>query len=259
MATKADLCLSAIKTAIWRATRRCGIDIRRWPSEGTLERDLRRVIRACSIDTVLDVGANEGQYAEVVRRNGFRGTIISVEPNPGAFRVLQQKALHDERWRTMPCALGAVAGTAELTVYENHQLSSLHARTDWGAATWNFGSATLVPVEMKTLDIFVDEQQIEPSRALLKLDTQGHDWEVLKGGPKVCQLVGGIQLEMPIVHLYEEAPDFGSILAEVLRLGFRPLGFYVVQRDRTDGILPVEFDGLFIRSDLPAGGTFSAA
>src|SRR6185503_14223092 len=46
---------------------------------------LRRLLAHLDVDCVFDVGANTGQYAEMLRRRaGFRGRIVSFEPIPEA-------------------------------------------------------------------------------------------------------------------------------------------------------------------------------
>ena len=44
---------------------------------------LRKIFAAHSIDTVIDVGANKGQYRDFLRHHvGYRGSIVSFEPLP---------------------------------------------------------------------------------------------------------------------------------------------------------------------------------
>src|SRR3982751_6790287 len=75
-----------------------------WP-----ERDYaQRLFRILDIDYVVDVGANRGQYGKWLRSLGFRGLIISFEPNPTAFAELRQNASED--WVCLPYALGSESG-----------------------------------------------------------------------------------------------------------------------------------------------------
>ena len=50
------------------------------------------------IDTVLDIGANKGQYAQSLRRFGFKGRIISFEPLNKEFNILQKNSKNDSNW-----------------------------------------------------------------------------------------------------------------------------------------------------------------
>ena len=51
-----------------------------------------RLLASERIDLLLDVGANEGQYALRMRRAGFQGRIVSFEPLSDAFAALERRA-----------------------------------------------------------------------------------------------------------------------------------------------------------------------
>ena len=63
---------------------RMGWEIRRSPDSFFIKRH--------GVDLVIDVGANEGQYGESLRRRGYRGEIRSFEPASETFRVLSASA-----------------------------------------------------------------------------------------------------------------------------------------------------------------------
>src|ERR1700684_3368754 len=59
------------------------------------------------IDCVIDAGANEGQYARLIRRLGFTGLILSFEPNFDVFQKMEHSFAGDHAWRGGNCALGS--------------------------------------------------------------------------------------------------------------------------------------------------------
>jgi hypothetical protein len=60
---------------------------------------LRRFLSHFKVDCVFDVGANAGQYAQMLReRAGFEGTIISYEPIPEFAAQLRMAAKSDPAW-----------------------------------------------------------------------------------------------------------------------------------------------------------------
>ena len=52
---------------------------------------LRDCLTAHDINLVLDVGANIGEFVQKIRRLGYRGLVVSFEPNPEAFAQLTRR------------------------------------------------------------------------------------------------------------------------------------------------------------------------
>src|SRR5262249_34932236 len=77
------------------------------------------------VDTVVDVGANIGQYAAQLRLYGYARTIHSYEPLGDAHRQLVGRAAVDRRWHAHHLGLGRSPGVATLHVAGNSQSSSL--------------------------------------------------------------------------------------------------------------------------------------
>jgi FkbM family methyltransferase len=77
------------------------------------------------INFVLDVGANVGDYAAVLRRSGFQGKIWSYEPQQEVFAHLEKAAARDDKWKAIHSGCGATAGTAAINVSKNSVSSSL--------------------------------------------------------------------------------------------------------------------------------------
>ena len=85
---------------------------------------LKYVFEKLSINCILDVGANQGQYGTLLRRIGYGGWIISFEPVQASYEALKAVAAKSERWRVFPYALGRDNERREINVTEETVFSS---------------------------------------------------------------------------------------------------------------------------------------
>jgi FkbM family methyltransferase len=154
-------------------------------------------------DQAVDVGANIGYMTSIMTiRAGPSGTVWSFEPHPVIF---EQLTANVNRWRrnrqtasmtVLQTALGDQTGVVSLYVppgfENNHGLSSLRP-----AGAQQGGS---VSVHLNRLDDITPNQPI----AVLKIDVEGQEFEVLQGADKLlCQgCVSNI--------LFEESNDYPS-------------------------------------------------
>jgi len=112
--------MKALTLGVHRLLRRLGLDVVRYPSTPAPP-DARSVearrnwwLANRGITFLLDVGANVGQYARLVRARGYSGRIISFEPLSTAFSELQRNAEGDPAWEAFNIALGAEQAPAIL-------------------------------------------------------------------------------------------------------------------------------------------------
>jgi FkbM family methyltransferase len=82
-------------------------------------------MRKYKIDTLLDIGANAGQYASSMRELGYAHKIISFEPLSSAYGKLKRKAKGDDNWFVNNHALGDKDGKAVINVSGNSVSSSI--------------------------------------------------------------------------------------------------------------------------------------
>jgi FkbM family methyltransferase len=202
------------------------------------------------VTTVLDVGANIGQYATALRSSGYRGAIVSCEPLSDAFAHLQRRAAHDPRWEPLNTAVGATPGTAEINVSANSYSSSLLAMTA-AHTTAAPGSETVSTetVPVITVAELAADRGLDPAQTLLKIDTQGFEAPVLDGaGPLLGQLAA-ISLELSFVPLYEGQQLFDDLVARLRGAGYLLYALEAGFGDRRTGRM-LQCDGLFVRADL---------
>ena len=204
-------------------------------------------LRSRNIDLVIDVGANVGQYAEGLRRDAYAGWIVSFEPIAAAYEELAALANKDARWRAMNMALGDDAGLAKINVSQSPIFSSILPQLP--AATAFSSRAQVVGCESVRIarldDILMDLPKSKA--AFLKIDTQGYERQVLLGAPECLSTVLGVQMELPIMHLYEGTWKFHEAVAYMSDLGFEISNITPVNYDQTDTVSLVEVDCIFRR------------
>jgi FkbM family methyltransferase len=210
---------------------------------------LAELLKKLRINCVFDVGANVGQYARMLRRNGYRGYIFSFEPVTKTFTSLEEAARGDERWKTMKVALGASRGVAQINLTSLSALNSFRRPGElWNRVLPTIAVIDKEDVEVHTLDDVFPELTtgIEQCRPFLKLDTQGFDVEVVKGAQNCIGKMLGLQSELAVRQLYEGAPSYLDALAYYTSLGFTPKDFYTVASDGTD-MTALEVDCVMVR------------
>jgi FkbM family methyltransferase len=176
------------------------------------------------VDLVIDVGANAGQTGTALRAAGYRGPIVSFEPQSDAYTRLAERADADPAWTVRPEALGAEDGVATLHVTRNVGSSSLLQPTSWAQGAFK----AVVPqarqqVEVARLARLFPQIRGAARWPVLKLDCQGSERAILSGGEQVLADIPYIVIEASVVELYAGE----TLLPEMLRImagyGYRPI------------------------------------
>jgi len=228
------------------AGRRLGVSVQRRRPFRDATLHLLCKMEEFGVETLIDVGANKGQFAREARASGFGGDIYSCEPLSVAHAICTAAAQADLRWTVLPpMALGAESGTATINVSENLASSSLldvEARSV--EALSETGRKGIEEIVVCTLDDVAEPGWGRPIG--LKIDTQGFEVEVLKGARETLADVPVILLEMSLTPLYKGAPRFGVLFDTLEGFGYRCIGltqgFADLQRNEL-----LQVDGLFVR------------
>jgi FkbM family methyltransferase len=239
----------SIRSSIHGLLLRLGWEVRRVGYPSSEERLLRRFLAVARPDTVLDVGANAGQYGRSLRVSGFTGRIISFEPIAAVHAKLVREAASDPNWAVAPCgALGRARGEMTINLASNSLSSSLLPMHDIhlkAAPESRFVATERVRIER--LDDMV--QPLAPTgRLLLKVDTQGYEEEVFAGARAVLERACALQVELSLVPLYESAPTLRRMLEVCEDAGFELHGLVPGFHDAASGRL-LQMDGLFLRRE----------
>jgi len=244
----------SMKARIRHILRSCGWELRRLQHANVEEEVIKSLLRATQPVAVLDVGANVGQYAHLVRDTGYKGRIVSFEALPQVHAQLLEKAKEDPAWIVAPCgALGSRAGSLEINISANTVSSSLlpMRRTHMEAAPDSVyvGKAT---VDLRRLDELAPALLPDTGALFVKIDTQGYEKEVLEGATALLPRTTAIQVELSLVPLYEGAPTLNEMIGLLEHLGYDLFGIVPGFKNQETGRL-LQVDGFFISKQADTG------
>jgi len=139
-------------------------------------------------DTVWDVGANCGLFAfAAARRAGENGRVLAIEPDAWLVNLLHrsagQRGAGCARVDVLSAAASVQVGLAYLQIAERGR-SSNHLDSTAGNSQAGGTRAAQSTLSL-SLDWLLD---IYPAPSVLKIDVEGFEIEVLKGGSRVLSL-----------------------------------------------------------------------
>jgi FkbM family methyltransferase len=199
-------------SARWRESR----DFARWwrrglPHGWNVDQDIQRRLRT-PIEIIVDVGANIGQSAVRFRRAYPKAALYCLEPGADAFRLLQRTIAQWSDARAFQLALGSKVGRGELRgANDMAQVVS----TAEGTIRIETLQTWMGAVGLTTIDY-------------LKVDTEGHDLEVLKGGVEAIQsgAIGIIEVETGMNPDNSRHVAAGLLVPFLEPFGYRIFGIY---------------------------------
>lgn len=181
---------------------------------------------------VLDVGANIGQFNFFASHYLGARRVVSVEPDPASFDLLCANAADGSD--CLRCAVSDVEGEVLFHVScESTQLSSYLPQPD-------AGYHDSYPVPARTLDGIAGEAALGEID-LLKIDTEGSEFDVLKSAEAVLSRTRLVLIEMSV---------FRECSGNLFRIGsfLEDRGFRLVRLSAGEDGRPRDLDALFQRA-----------
>jgi FkbM family methyltransferase len=199
--------------------------------------------------SVIDVGANSGQFAREISAFFPHAHIYCFEPLDEPYRELNEWAAHQGgRVHCFKTALGESRGEIAMHQHDNHSpSSSLLAATSTCHELYPQTRAEhLTTIQMTTMDHALGEILAHmPRDTLLKLDVQGFEDRVLRGGPQVLSQCKVVVLEVSVKPLYQAQANFRVLTDMLYDAGFQYAG-NLDQAYGKDGRV-VFLDAVFVR------------
>ncbi len=236
-----------------------GFDIQKVPAEATPaifpEKDLSQFepydpskfgwLSSLNINTVLDIGAHFGEFASRIRGALPNAQVLAFEPLHHVFRELESNLKEMQNFRAFNFAIGDE--NAAVTMYHN----------EYSASSSILKMGTLHKVEfpftahqtpeivgVKRLDDVLSELEPEEN-ILIKIDVQGYEDKVIKGGENAIKRAKVLIVETSFYTLYEGQPLFHEIYELLVRKGFKYVGNLDQLVSPVDGRL-LQADAIFL-------------
>jgi len=229
---------AGLRRVVDGARERLGIDLR--PHE--------RWLRNMRFRTVLDVGANTGQFVGEARKIAPDAFIYSFEPLRDCYEALCAQQRGDARFKAFHVALGDEAG--EVTMHRNDysQSSSLLPMAELHKTAFpETTHSSPETVKVRRLDDMAAELRIERPM-LLKIDVQGFEAKVIAGAGELLRQADVIIVETGVEALYEGQALFDDVYRMLYERGFRYRGNHNQLHSPHDGRV-LQADAFF----TPAG------
>jgi FkbM family methyltransferase len=206
----------------------------------------RKWLQAANIRTVLDVGANTGQFSSAIRCFVPEAQIYAFEPLPDCHEALCRRLAKRGRFQGFCTAVGAENGHVTFWRSEFAKSSSVLPMTELHkeAFPWSKGAKEL-KVPQCRLDTCLDKMQLAQN-VLLKIDVQGYELQVLLGARKILKEVKYALVETSFHKLYQDQAAFHQVYELMRAEGFDYAGSFEQLSSPSDGTI-LQADSLFLR------------
>jgi FkbM family methyltransferase len=197
------------------------------------------------LSTVVDIGANRGQFALAARAiSGAK--VISFEPLPQVATIFRKIFSNDPSVRLYVAAIGESAEKRMIHLSARDDSSSLLEMGELQSSIFPGTEAVgSMEIEVGVLEQFITRDDIIRP-AMLKLDVQGFEMQALVGCGTLISYFDFIYCECSFVELYKGQALGGEVINYLAALGFNLIGIYNPSYDRAGNCVQADF--LFSRS-----------
>jgi FkbM family methyltransferase len=163
------------------------------------------------IETVVDVGAHVGLFSAAIKELCPGASLHAFEPQESCFALLSNRLRRYSNSWASKVAVGERAG--EVRFYANAfspSSSVLPMAQRHVEAFPNTRVAEPTTVQMRTLDEMLAGVELR-ANVLMKIDVQGYELQVLRGGAQILERTDYVLVEMSLVELYKGQPLFREV------------------------------------------------
>lgn len=192
-----------------------------------------RIVRGIAVHcndlrTIIDVGANQGQFALASTKEFPQANIISFEPLPEQYEKFKFNLKKFKNVEIHNVALGNEPGIIDFYRNEHsHASSALLISEEQKKAIPETAKTTRIQVRVDRLDEILSKRELHGA-TLLKLDVQGYERNVLEGSANLLSKIDYLVFEASFIPMYKGEPLFEEMHRFLRNIGFEliaPVGF----------------------------------
>jgi len=187
--------------------------------------DMVELTGAKADPVVFDVGANLGQTVGVVRNHFSRPVIHSFEPGETTFQQLKANTAGIPGLHLNNFGLGARVERRAFLENDHPDMSSFlePGQDSWGTVTGRR------EVELDTVDHYCQSSAVSHVD-ILKVDTQGFDFEVVRGAAGMFgrHRIHLVYMEIIFSRMYKDLPPFDEVYRFLTGQGLALVSFYTM-------------------------------
>jgi len=164
-------------------------------------------------NTILDIGANVGQFHILCKQTFPNSYIFSIEASTNCENYLKQ--ITDQYLIAM-----LAKDNSEYDFFTTKYSETGTGNSIYRELTSFYSDDQIKIIKQKGIkldDLFTEDTEFD----LVKIDTQGSELDIIEGGIKLCSKAKGILLEVSLTQYNEGAPLYDKVIKFMDNFGFK--------------------------------------
>lgn len=197
---------------------------------------------------IIDIGANIGDISINALKSYPNCKVICFEPVKATYEILERRLEpYTERVKLYREALSSKNGESEINITNFHGANSIEAQSKLHS-TFNphikeLKKQNITLARLDDISVSFPNQIVD----IMKIDVEGHEYEVLSGGRKFIQNnVDTIMIEASFMRDSSwEKQSFFEIYTLLSEMGFRLINVYGLNYDTNSDLMCIQMDCVF--------------
>lgn len=168
-----------------------------------------------NITTLLDIGANVGVFSSVMKNHKPDLDIFMLEANPFCDSMLNRTGI--------PYEIACLSNESkEVKLYINRKNMICTGVSYYQEQTIHYSPEDYMLAETKLLDdVVLKRFGKQKAFEFIKMDTQGSELDIIRGGMKTIEQAKHIQIEVTLIEYNKGSPLIGEVVSFMKEIGFR--------------------------------------